>query len=184
MAMSKVDKLKNLRKEVDAQAVEPETNEKETTIIDEIERKNGNIKSEPEKALSRAPESAKVEEHALTSLRPEMAHLPADVPEESDDAVPVTTTYERKVIPKTETNYTITKGFSLDKETIDTLSAVVAVMQASGLKLDNRKITESSLLRHALTREFAYLERKNGKEFKEMVEAEKKKPQLATKFTI
>lgn len=184
MAMSKVDKLKNLRKEVDAQTVEPENNENETTIIDEIERKNGNIKFEPEKALSRPSEDVRVEEPVSVPSGPEMTPLRANVSEEGDDTAPVTTTYERKVIPKTETNYTITKGFSLDKETIDTLSAVVAVMQASGLKLDNRKITESSLLRHALTREFAYLERKNGKEFKEMVEAEKKKPQLATKFTI
>lgn len=184
MAMSKVDKLKNLRKEVDGQTIEPENNEKETTIIDEIERKNGNIKSEPERADSRASEAVKAEEPVSAAEQPEMAPSGASISEEGDENAPVTTTYERKVIPKTETNYTITKGFSLDKETIDTLSAVVAVMQASGLKLDNRKITESSLLRHALTREFTYLERKNGKEFKEMVEAEKKKPQLATKFTI
>ena len=82
-------------------------------------------------------------------------------------------------VPAEEKNLSVSHTFAIDRDTLTQLAAVVKLMKASGAKIDDRVITESSFVRKAIIDEFDVLYQKNGDAFKEAVEREMNKaPEL------
>lgn len=82
-------------------------------------------------------------------------------------------------VPAEEKNLSVSHTFAIDRDTLTQLAAVVKLMKASGARIDDRVITESSFVRKAIIDEFDVLYQKNGDAFKEAVEREMNKaPEL------
>lgn len=158
-------------------------------MIDEIARKDGITIPEPkEEEQTEAPESEPVASEPKAENIDNKADLEKTAGERAEE-VPLdepknnVITMHKEIIPEDKKNLAVSRTFSIDRETLEELAAVVSIMQASDARIDNRQVTESSFIRMAIKDEIARLERKNGKEFRnainDLIKKEPEKKQFA-----
>ena len=205
---SKLETMMQQREDAAKKKATESSGSEKDTMVDALERTNRGKEQDEKKALSEPAEKpdtasekkgpaddkitpAEAAETAETGRNGQTEkNAVKDAEEDIEKTGPVrkegpkVVSKRREVVPQEKKNLSKTWSFSLDNETFAKLKAAVKIMSESGVKVDDRLVTDSSFVRLAIVHEIERLEEVNGEEFKKAIEDEINRTEKKRHFTF